>query len=837
MPALDTPPAPGLAAPDLAALVEMLDHALALDGPARDAFLAALPPATRAALAPLLRDALADDPLLDHPAAALASLAADATTDSVAEGVRVGPYRLGALVGEGGMGRVFRAHRADGAFDQTVALKVVRQSLALAGADVAARLRRERDLLAALDHPGIARLLDGGETDDGVPYLVTEFVDGPPLTTWADDHRLGIPDRVRLLMEVAQAVEHAHRRFVVHRDLKPSNVLVTERDGTPRPVVLDFGIAKLLAGAEEEGTAAFPLTRTGLRLLTPAYAAPELYEPGVTVTTAADVYGLGALLYELLTGCRPHEDNPAPGGPPTTEPTRPSRVVATRPAGPYQPPEPTARARALRGDLDTICLKALHPDPVRRYASAADLADDLARHLDGRPVEARPDSLAYVAGRFVRRHRATVAAAALALLALVGGLGTSLVLLSREQAARVESEASARRATEAATLLAGLFQTANPLRDGNREATVLQAVEEGVRQVRLVESDSLRAYLLRILGETYIGLGEPTVADSLLQEALAIHGTDAHGDEPSRVRQALISTRDALSDYEGVLVLTRHLYRDHRDDVDPSIANSALRFMARAYSSLGQHARAIELATHARDVAQAGGSPSQRAQTSSQLGELLAAAGRLTEAPPYLQEWVDWTEAAYGRTDWRTLAAMVSLGDVLGQMGRVEEAEAALLPVIAVHTERYGAQRVIHPVACLGIARLRAGQFRRAAALLDSAITRGTPVYSPHHQDIGYWLTLRAEAVNGYGDHTAAEAVARQALAVAEVQLPRARPLARGRALGQLGTALLGQGRHAEAETVLREALDLLTSSPNTTVRPEEVATIRAALGRGRAGA
>ena len=423
----DAPDLPAVPS-DWAAFDAALERALDLEDGARQAFLEGLDPD----LSRALRDALAEDTMLDRRGDLIGSLGdPEATPDAAAfQGTRVGSWQVEGLIGEGGMGRVYRARRADGAYQQTAALKVVRQSLALAGADVSGRLRRERALLAGLEHPGIARLLDGGETPDGVPYLVTEFVDGQPITTYAQANDLGVAERVRLVAQTARAVDHAHRRFVVHRDLKPSNVLVAERDGATQPVVLDFGIAKLLDDAEDDGSGAFPLTRTGMRLLTPAYAAPELYEPTGSITAAADVYGLGALLYEMLTGQRPHGDGAS--GPPTTDPARPSKRVedatgeaSTQPTG--------ATSRALRGDLDTICLRALHPEPDRRYASAADLADDLEATLDGRPIAARRDSAGYVAGRFVRRNRALVGTAAVALAALIGGLGFSLMSLANER--------------------------------------------------------------------------------------------------------------------------------------------------------------------------------------------------------------------------------------------------------------------------------------------------------------------------------------------------------------------------------------------------------------------
>ena len=821
--------------PDWATLDRVLDRALDLDGPEREAFLATLDRATIEALTPLLHDALRDDPLLDHPDVVLGALRHDDDLPDdglVIEGARVGPYEIDALVGEGGMGRVFRAHRVDGAFDQTVAVKVVRASLVLAGSDVGARLRRERDLLATLDHPGIARLLDGGQTDDGVPYLVTEFVDGAAITTWADARVLGVKVRIRLMIEVARAIDHAHRRFVVHRDLKPSNVLVTERDGTPRPVVLDFGIAKLLDEAEAEGVSGVPLTRTGMRLLTPAYAAPELFEPGAAVTAATDVYGLGALLYELLTARRPRGG--AETSDPTTEVTRPSKAVLL--------PETTAafdasqRARALRGDLDTICLKALHPDPARRYASAAALAEDLARYLDGRPVEARPDSLAYVAGRFARRHRAAVAAAAFALLALVGGLGLALVALGHEREARAEAEASAVRATEASDLLAGLFRMSDPDYGDGHAVTVREAVEEGVRLTRSIESAPLRAYLLRVLGRTYIDLGEPAMADSLLQAALAVHGEDALSGEATRIRLDLALTRDALGDPERALALGQKLYRDHRGDADPSTALSALRIMSTAYSRLGRHDEAVDVAKQATVRLGSGSNADQQMLVRARLGEALLDAGRVEEAIPHLEEALRLSAEMFGWEHGHTLRAVTMLGYAEGRRGEIGKAEAYLREAMALAAHRHDAKRngytlaYLYPLAYLGEARLRAGQFRQAAAALDSAITLAGPMIGTDHPDLGDWLTLRATACNSFGAYEQAEGAAREALAIAETHAS-VPTVAHGRALAQLGRALRGQGRTRDARAILQRAL-VSFASPDAEERPgaDEIAAVRAAL-------
>ena len=759
-----------------------LDQALQVEGDDRAAYLSGLPAVLRDALGPLLASALADDAVLDHPGTAFAALAGGAA-GPIVEGARVGPYRIDALIGEGGMGRVYRARRADGAYDQTVAVKVVRQSLALAGTNVSARLRRERDLLAALDHSNIARLVDGGETEDGVPYLVTEYIDGVPITEWADANGLDARARARLVAEVARAVDHAHRRLVVHRDLKPSNILVAMQDGSARPVVLDFGIAKLLK-APDDSSVAFPLTRTGIRMLTPAYAAPELYDPTSTVTTAADVYGLGAVLYELLTGHRPHDDAPQTG-PPTTEPTRPSQMVMQGHGGPA-PGEPVP-SRTLRGDLDTICLKALHPDPARRYATAADLADDLARYLDGRPVEARPDSLWYVAGRFARRNRTAVGAGLVAALALVVGLGTSLLALENERDARAEAEVSARRATEAADLLAGMFQTADPDYDDGRVMTVAEAVREGVGRVRQLESDPLRAYLLLVLGETYIQLGEPWPADSLLQEALAIHGEDAVGEEPTRVRKRLMSTRDAMSDPERVIDLAEAVVRDHPDDAES--VSLALWWTSRAHADLGRTEASLAAARRAMQALDDHSDLDSRIRVRSQLGEALVAADRLDEAIPHFEEAVSMSEAAYGRNHRRTSRSRTSLGRALGLRGDIARAEEELREVIRFHGERYGEDRNGYPYAYLGEARLAAGRFDAAAAALDSAVTMVAPFLPADHLDVGLWLTHLATAQNGAGRSEEALGTARRALAVARAQPERVRPQMEAAAREQIAIA------------------------------------------------
>jgi Tol biopolymer transport system component len=332
-------------------------------------------------------------------ASAAAAAAQEPDPDERLIGTRLGPYRVEAIAGHGGMGAVYRASRDDAEFHQQVAIKLVR--VAAASPDTLRRFRQERQILARLSHPNIARLLDGGSTPEGVPYLVMEFIEGEPITAWCDRHALGVEERLRLFLRVCEGVEFAHRDLVVHRDLKPANILVT-KDGTPK--LLDFGIAKLLEpGAENEAA-----TLTGL-VMTPEYASPERVR-GEPASTAADVYSLGLILYELLTG---KKAQPISG---YTPHAIASVVCQTEPAAP-------ARLKPqLAGDLDSIIRMAIRKEPERRYASAGLLARDIQRHLEGRPVMARPDTLAYRSAKFVRRNRFAVVAGALIAATLAGGL-------------------------------------------------------------------------------------------------------------------------------------------------------------------------------------------------------------------------------------------------------------------------------------------------------------------------------------------------------------------------------------------------------------------------------
>src|SRR5437016_8931207 len=413
----------GLSIPQRALMSRLLDEALPLDAPGRRRWLEALSPEYQS-LAGALREALM--PVGEGGLAGALDAGARSDLDRIGSGPRpgeiVGPYRVIRLLGEGGMAEVWLAERADGAFKRDVALKL--PVLLRLREDLASRFARERDILAALEHPNIARLYDAGVGSNGLPYLAMEYVAGEPLTDWCDAHQLAIRERVRLFLQVLDAVQYAHGQRVIHRDIKPSNILVTD-SGQVR--LLDFGVAKLLAREEEQSD----LTQRYGRVLTPDYASPELVR-GEQLGAAGDVYALGVVLYELLSGNRPYHLQAGASVAQlehafaAVEVNRPSTRVAAGAGGKRGTTE-RKLARRLRGDLDAIVLKALAKAPASRYDSAAAFADDLQRSLSVEPVEARPDRVSYRFAKFSLRHRSGFAATAAAIALLVGALGYALI--------------------------------------------------------------------------------------------------------------------------------------------------------------------------------------------------------------------------------------------------------------------------------------------------------------------------------------------------------------------------------------------------------------------------
>jgi serine/threonine-protein kinase len=501
-------------------------EATALEGDARAEYLKRQcgdDPALLAEVEALLRE----DGCGDRTIAEAIGRAASEVVESQAGaliGKRLGVWRLAQCIAHGGMGSVYLAERCDGQFEQRAAVKLLNP--ALLSPDALARFNGERQILARLSHSNIARLYDGGTTEEGVPYLVMEYIEGSAIGLSCAERRLGTRARLELFMKVCAAVDYAHRNLVVHRDIKPSNILV---DALGEPKLLDFGVAKLI---DREHLARTAVTVADLRALTPRYASPEQLK-GETITTATDVYSLGVLLYELLSGRSPYGD--ADASPRDlheailgTNPQRPSAAVGEAGGGRVAHLTPERLRRELSGDLDNIVLMALRKEPERRYGTARQLAEDIARHLSDQPVLARPDTLSYRAGKFLRRHRAmaTVAAAAATALLALGVLHTQRVATERDRALRAERMAREEADTARAVtdFLVGTFSAVDPVSLAPKpDITARELLDRGVASLQAADAGS--GNVTRRVGLTmsraYAGLGLTAPARDLAQRALA----------------------------------------------------------------------------------------------------------------------------------------------------------------------------------------------------------------------------------------------------------------------------------------------------------------------------
>lgn len=503
-------------------------------------------PAVRVAVERLLsaQDA-AETGFLEGPVEADIVTAIDRTGTRVE---RIGPWRVLRDVGRGGMGEVFLAERADGQFEQQVAIKLLKRGMDSEA--ILARFLRERQILADLHHPNIAHLLDGGIASDGRPYFVMEHVEGKPITEYADANRLSIDARISLFRTVCDAVAYAHRNLVVHRDLKPSNILVTA-EGLPK--LLDFGIAKLLSTTDVAD--ATTLTIEGARLMTPAYAAPEQIH-GDAVTTSTDVYGLGAVLLELLSGSQPF----AGAGdrlqlPREAEPVMLSAAVHRRPAGDgtaskeeiaaARSSDPARLRRQLAGDLETIVAVSLRAKPDRRYRSVDELDDDLRRYQEDLPVRAQPDTASYRMSRFMSRHRYGVLAAAMIALLVIAFAVTARLQARALAAERDRAQDEARAAQEVADFLVGVFEISDPMLSGFADSIrATDLLERGAERIDtdLAGQPDLHGRLLGVIGRAYSNLQEIERAEPLLARAVELQRATERGS-----RAAVVATLQDLA--------------------------------------------------------------------------------------------------------------------------------------------------------------------------------------------------------------------------------------------------------------------------------------------------
>ncbi|MEO1365868.1 MAG: serine/threonine-protein kinase [Acidobacteriota bacterium] len=732
-----------------------------------------------------------DDMLAVDPGQSLIGTSVRRAVEAVEEDepvpARIGPYRIAGEIGRGGLSTVFLGERDDDEYRMQVAIKLVRRGLDTA--DLLRRLRQERQILARLDHPQIARLLDGGSTDDGRPYVVMERIEGVSIDRYCLEQRLGLRDRLRLFVAVCEAVAYAHRNLVIHRDIKPANILVTP-DGQPK--LLDFGIAKLVNPDEHDPRDA-ALTVPGLRLLTPEYASPEQVR-GETLTTATDVYSLGVLLYELLVGERPHRLE-------GLEASALERVICGR-----EPEWPSLRARGpspsgdrpvaagrLRGDLDTIVMAALRKEPERRYPSVEQLADDIDRYLRDWPIRARPESSGYRLMKFVRRHRAAVAVAA----ALATVLCTATVITARQahiaRQQREHAEAQSARAEKVSEWMVDIFEVSDPSESRGETITAREILDRAADRLaeELRDQPLDQASLAETMGRVYHGLGLYDSARELLLTSLEnrrAHWGEVHEDVASsldHLAEALYEQgqyREALGHAARALDIRRRtLGERHERTLDSVNDVAALRYL------LGDRAEAEALLRRNLQARREllGDSHESVAGALDNLANVSMAIGKMEEAENDFRQALEIRLRKHGENHPAVVGSRADLAAFLHTTGMVEEAEALYRRVLADQVGLLGPDHSKVATTSVNLAALLrdrtgvdgggdAAAVAEAEALLLRAIEIKRARRGPQSVHVSYALIHLADLLRlraDPGDWGRAESLYGQALAIRRERL------------------------------------------------------------------
>jgi serine/threonine-protein kinase len=766
-----------------------------------------------------------------------------ATANAEAQiGRQVGPWRIVRALGAGGMGTVFLAERVDGAYQASAALKMLNPWLL--GSDFERRFAQERQILAELNHAAIAHLLDGGVTAEGVPWLALEYVDGVEITRYVGERRLGLDARIGMLLEVCEAVQHAHQKLVVHRDLKPGNILV-DRDG--RPKLLDFGIAKILAS---DPGRSITRAEAETRMLTPGYASPEQLR-GESVTTASDVYALAVILYEMVTGQRP--GTPEEVLKPGWQPTRPSSLLTRAYArGELAIPGDVARwKKRLKGDLDTVVLKALATDPKRRYATVREFAEDLRAIAASRPITARPDAFGYRLKLFLRRNRVVVAFSAV-MLGLIVASAVALALLAlrlrderdRATAAQLRAEQAARTAERTSGFLAGLFQSSDPRNKGGA-LTARELLDAGSRRLEteLADEPETLAYLSFVIGAIQRQLGLLDDAERSVARSLALRR--------ERLGTGHRETADAMSELGDILRMQSRYaesealqreslaIREQLEPPDPIGVGQSLNNLALVIKESGRPRDALSLNRRALGVRldSLGRQHPLTIVTLINLGMLERELGLYADAERHLREVLELRLAQHGEQHVSSANALTQMGRLYDSLGRYDDAEAMFRRALAAAQASVDPD---HPAIATGYADLgRIREVKSDWAGAERAYREELAIdarnLAPSHHNV-----LLTEARLGYvraqqGDVEAGMRAMRTALDGLRRSLPEDHPRV-ARVQFDLGRLLLANDRAAEAVPLLEAALAtrrarLGESHAETAFALREVAMARRALG------
>jgi len=750
----------------------------------------------------------------------------------------IGSYKVVGIIGEGGMGQVLLAERADHQFKQRVAIKLLRRGVS--SYQLQTRLKLERQILATLEHPYIAKLIDGGTTPEGTPYIVMEYVDGVPVNVYCDHQRLTIEQRLRLFQKVCSAVQCAHQHLIVHRDLKPSNILVAT-DGTPK--LLDFGIAKLLDAHSFTQTVA--MTHVDYRLMTPDHASPEQVR-GEPITTASDIYVLGVLLYGLLAGRRPFEIK-------HTRLAELERAICDSPAIPLdmglyevvnqrdkdiiqqlceqRSTTPAKLRRDLHGDISAIVMTALRKEPQRRYSSVEQLSADIERYLSNQPVAARKDTWFYRTRKLVQRNAAASALTATVIAAIIGFAAVTSI-----QSKRIEREQI--RAEQVSKFMIDLFQQADPSHSRGNEVKVREMLDIGAKRILTGLSDQpdIRASLLTAMGDVYRGLGDYDEAKRLLLSALELrrklNGIDDM--ETTRVERILGSVFIEQNNYELAEPLLLHAYALRKEwpqnrqaeSVSSIVELALLQQKQQKYSeALTLYGQGLELLAKEPTRDQA-----KTAEIEHGMAQIYVFQGQYLKAESALRDALALYRSTFGE-DYPTTAYVVqNLAIVLEFQGKRNEAAGYYEEAVKLHQKIFGAEHpdTIKTMVSYADFLRKKNELGKAEAILQSAILLQTKALGNNHPSVGYAHRYLGLVLFDKHQYTDAEHEFRTALDIYGKSLPNGHTYV-GAARFNLGLTLLCLNRFEEAATELQASIPILEATMPGDNRLS--ATARAALG------
>ncbi|HWY02171.1 MAG TPA: serine/threonine-protein kinase [Candidatus Acidoferrum sp.] len=774
----------------------------------------------------LLHYAGADSLLENSPATEALSFS------PVMVGKRIGAYRIVREIGRGGMAVVYLGERDDQNYRKRVAIKMVVPGTGTA--QILQRFRNERQTLAALDHPNIVKLLDGGSTEDGSPYLVMEYVEGLPIDQYCDQKQLTIDDRLRLFRVVCAAVQYAHQNLVIHRDLKPGNILITG-DGLPR--LLDFGIAKLL---NPECFQSPLTTQANWHPMTPGYASPEQVR-GDAVTSATDVYSLGVLLYEILTGCLPYKgvaDNwrkierqiceEEPVQPSTRVSTDQEHLTAT--AGTRRA-EPQQLVRLLRGDLDWITLKALEKEPVRRYAIPSELSADIGRHLSHEAVLARPTSVVYRTQKYVRRHPLGVAVAA-GLVLLLAGFAVNQSIQLR----RITRERD--RANRVTDFMEGMFKVSDPGEARGNSITAREILDKASNDIDkgLAQDPELQAQMMYVMGNVYKELGLFPRAQSLFQRSAEIRRSVLGAENLETLRSLddlgwILNQQGHAAEAEKLqreTVATRkRVFGERNLDTLKSMSN-----LAWTLDREGNYAEAEKSEREVLETRRLIGKTEDKETLAAMnnLAATLGHEGHYAQAESLKRTTLEVRQRVFGPDHPDTLLAMNNLGATLQQEGRYAEAEKLQRETLSLQRRILGPEHpdTLRSMNNLANSLFHENQFAEAVSLQREALAIKQRVLGPQHQDTLWAMKELAVTLGGQGQYSQAENLLRQTLEIQRRVLGPERPNTLS-TMSNLADTLNKERRYGDAEGLQRQTIEIMqrvlgAEHPFTLVTTDELA-------------